>query len=120
MYPGAKVAGQIREITGQHEALVASMKKTLSRGVAKISKSQQLELEGLLGRLKTKYKVGLSLPAFDFGQLPFSITLGDRKFEVPLDDWGSGTRNRTLILLAPFRARQIRDSEPSAAKNFLS
>ena len=38
MYPGAKVAGQIREITGQHEALVASMKKTVSRGLAKISK----------------------------------------------------------------------------------
>jgi putative ATP-dependent endonuclease of the OLD family len=35
---------------------------------------------------------------------------------VPLDDWGSGTRNRTLILLTLFRARQIGDSEPSAGK----
>lgn len=116
VYPGGSVAGHIREITSQHESLVASMKKTVNRGLAKISKSQQAEFEGLLGRLQTKYKVGLSMPAFDFGYLPFSITLGDRKFEVPLDDWGSGTRNRTLVLLALFRARQIGDSEPSAAK----
>lgn len=115
-YTGRGVVGHIREITGQHEALVASMKKTVNRGLSKISKSQQAELEGLLGRLSTKYKVGLSMPAFDFSYLPFSITLGDRKFEVPLADWGSGTKNRTLVLLALFRARQIGDSEPSAAK----
>jgi putative ATP-dependent endonuclease of OLD family len=115
-YPGRSVVGHIREITGQHEPLVSAMKKTVNRVLAKISKSQQAELEGLLGRLQTKYKVGLSTPAFDFGYLPFSITLGDRKVEVPLDDWGSGTRNRTLVLLALFRARQIGDSEPSAAK----
>ncbi len=115
-FSGRSIAGYIREITGQHEPLVASMKKTVNRGLAKISKSQQAEFEGLLGRLNTKYKVGLSTPAFDFGYLPFSITLGDRKFEVPLDDWGSGTKNRTLVLLALFRARQIGNSEPSAAK----
>jgi energy-coupling factor transporter ATP-binding protein EcfA2 len=116
VYPRRSVAGHIREITGQHEPLVESMKKTVSRGLAKISKSQQAEFEGLLGRLQTKYKVGLSLPPFDFGYLPFSITLGDRKVEVPLDDWGSGTKNRTLILLALFRARQIGVSDPSASK----
>jgi putative ATP-dependent endonuclease of the OLD family len=116
MYPGRSIAGYIREITGQHEPLVASMKKTVNRGLAKISKSQQAEFEGLLGRLQTKYRVGLSMPAFDLTYLPFSITLGDRKVEVSLDDWGSGTRNRTLVLLALFRARQIADSEPSAGK----
>ena len=115
-YPRRSVAGHIREITGQHETLVESMKKTMSLGLAKISKAQQAEFEGLLGRLQTKYKVGLSLPPFDFGYLPFSITLGDRKVEVPLDDWGSGTKNRTLVLLTLFRARQIGDSDPSAAK----
>lgn len=116
MYPGRSVAGHIREITGQHQTLVESMKKTVTRGLAKISKSQQAELESLLGRLQTKYKVGLSMPSFDFTYMPFSITLGDRKFEVPLDDWGSGTKNRTLVLLALFRARQIGMADPSAGK----
>jgi predicted ATP-dependent endonuclease of OLD family len=116
VYPGRSIAGHIREITGQHQTLVESMKRTVNRGLAKISKSQQAEFESLLGRLQTKYRVGLSMPAFDFSYMPFSITLGDRKFEVPLDDWGSGTKNRTLVLLALFRARQIGASGPSAAK----
>jgi len=116
VYPGRNIAGYIREIAGQHEPLVSAMKKTVNRGLAKISKSQQAELEGLLGRLQTKYRVGLSMPSFDFSYLPFSITLGDRKFEVPLDDWGSGTKNRTLVLLTLFRAGQIGNSEASAAK----
>jgi len=113
---GRSVAGSIREISGQYEAMVTSMKKTVNRGLAKISRAQQAEFEALLGRLQTKYRVGLSMPSFDFSYLPFSITLGDKKVEVPLDDWGSGTRNRTLILLTLFRARQIGESEPSAAK----
>lgn len=113
---GGSVAGYIREISGHHEGLVAAMKKTVNRGLAKISKSQQTDFANLLGRLQTKYKVGLSMPAFDFGFMPFSITLGERRYDVPLDDWGSGTRNRTLILLALFRARQIADAHTSAAK----
>lgn len=116
VYPGRSVAGYIREITGQHQTLVESMKKTVTRGLAKISKSQQAEFENLLGRLQTKYRVGLSMPSFDFSYMPFSITLGDRKFEVPLDDWGSGTKNRTLVLLAMFRAKQIGMGDPSASK----
>ncbi|MEZ4396506.1 MAG: AAA family ATPase [Candidatus Krumholzibacteriia bacterium] len=116
VYPGGSVAGHIREITGQHQTLVESMKKTVTRGLAKISKSQQAEFESLLGRLQRKYRVGLSMPSFDFTYMPFSITLGERKFEVPLDDWGSGTKNRTLVLLALFRARQIGMADPSAGK----
>ncbi|MGH9760353.1 MAG: ATP-dependent nuclease, partial [Blastocatellia bacterium] len=111
-----RTGGYLKDISGQHEELVGSMKNTLNRGLAKISRSQQAEFEGLLGRLQTKYKVGLSLPVFDFTYLPFSITLGDKKVEVPLDDWGSGTKNRTMILLTLFRAKQIGESEASAGK----
>jgi len=116
VYGGRSMVGHIREITGQHEPLIASMENTVNRGLAKISKSQQAEFESLLGRLRAKYKVGLTLPSFDFSYLPFRITLGDRKVAVPLDDWGSGTKNRTLVLLALFRARQVGISEASAAK----
>ncbi|HEV2521914.1 MAG TPA: AAA family ATPase [Candidatus Acidoferrales bacterium] len=115
-FRSGSIGGYIREISGQHEALVSSMKKNLNKGLSKISRRQQSEFENLLGRLQTKYKVGLSLPTFDFGYLPFNISLGERKFEVPLDDWGSGTKNRTLILLTLFRARQIGESETSASK----
>jgi putative ATP-dependent endonuclease of the OLD family len=108
--------GYIRTASPEHEPLVASMKATVNRGLAKISKSHQKDLEDLLGRLETKYKVSLSMPAFDFVSVPFNVTLGQKKCEVPLDDWGSGTKNRTLILLTLFRAKQLGDSQPSASK----
>jgi len=110
------IGGYIRAMSREHEALVDSMKKKVKRGLAKISKSHKKELESLLGRLGTKYIVGLSMPAFDFSHVPFNVTLGQKKYDVPLSDWGSGTKNRTLILLTLFRARQIADSEPSASK----
>ena len=108
--------GIIRAESAEHESLVASMKKTVNKGLNKISKTHQKEIESLLGRLESKYRVGLSMPAFDFSSVPFSVTLGQKKFEVPLDDWGSGTKNRTLVLMTLFRAKQLSESEASAGK----
>lgn len=110
------MAGYMKEMSGQQEHLIASMKKSVDKTLAKISRAQQAEFEALLGRLENKYKVGLTLPTFDVGAMPFSIALGDRKMEVSLDDWGSGTKNRTYILLTLFRAKQIAESEASASK----
>jgi len=108
--------GVIRAESAEHEALVTSMKRTVNKGLNKISKTHQREIENLLGRLESKYRVGLSMPAFDFSSVPFSVTLGQKKFEVPLDDWGSGTKNRTLVLMTLFRAKQLSESEASAGK----
>jgi hypothetical protein len=108
--------GQLRELSGNAATALEKLKNDVDRGLQKIAKGQQQELEGLLGRLETKYKVGLSVTAFDLGWLPFNLTLGDSKHDVPLDNWGSGTQNRTLILRALFRAKQIGDAEASAGK----
>ena len=109
-------ADYLRELSAEHESLVESMKRTIDKGLAKIAKGRQQELQDLLGRLETKYRVSLSMPALDFRNVPFGITLGQKKLRVSLDDWGSGTKNRTLILLTLFRARQIGESEASASK----
>jgi putative ATP-dependent endonuclease of the OLD family len=108
--------GQLRELSGDAATDLDNLKKNMDKKLQKIAKGQQQELEGLLGRLETKYKVGLSVSAFDLGWLPFNLTLGDSKHDVPLDNWGSGTQNRTLILRALFRAKQIASSEESAGK----
>lgn len=94
--------GYFRATSPEHEALIGSMKSKVDRGLSRISRGHQKELEDLLGRLETKYNVALSMPTFDFASLPYRVTLGQKKVEVPLDDWGSGTRNRTLILLCCF------------------
>lgn len=116
LFGGRSTGGYVKEITGQQQNLIAAMKKTVDKTLSKISKVQQAEFEALLGRLKNKYRVGLTLPTFDVGAMPFSIALGDRKMEVPLDEWGSGTKNRTQILLTLFRAKQRGEAEASASK----
>jgi hypothetical protein len=112
----SRFGGVIRAESAEHEALLASMKKTVNKGLNKISKAHQREIESLLERLESKYRVGLSMPALDFTSVPFSVTLGQKQFEVPLDDWGSGTKNRTLVLMTLFRAKQLSESEASAGK----
>lgn len=108
--------GQLRELSGEAAANLERLRRDMDKGLQRIAKGQQQELEGLLGRLGTKYKVGLSVASIDLGWLPFNLTLGDSKHNVPLNNWGSGTQNRTLILRTLFRAKQIGESEESAAK----
>ena len=40
--------------------------------------------------------------------MPLGINLNDRNVDVPLDDWGSGTQNRTRILMAILQAHRIK------------
>ena len=54
--------GSLRDVSGDGAAALAKLKKDLEKGLGKIAKGHQQELERLLGRLETKYKVGLTLP----------------------------------------------------------
>jgi putative ATP-dependent endonuclease of OLD family len=109
-------SGSLEEIsTESNEKLEVAM-KSLNRVLNKAAKFHQKDLESLLGQLEDKYQVRLSFPEIKPGSLPFSITLGDKSVDIDLVDWGSGTRNRTLILLTLFRARKISQSGTSASK----
>jgi len=108
--------GSLRDLSGEGAAALAKLKRDLEKGLGKIARGHQQELERLLGRLETKYKVGLTIPPMELGWLPLNLTLGDSKHDVPLDNWGSGTQNRTLILHRLFRAKQMSELEASASK----
>jgi putative ATP-dependent endonuclease of OLD family len=108
--------GLFREFAAQYSEQIEKASTSLNRLLKRIAREQQESFSGLIGRLSDKYKVGLSLPAFSLNYFPFDLTLGDTKVDVNLDDWGSGTRNRTMILLTLFRARQIALSSASASK----
>lgn len=66
--------------------------------------------------MKEKYKVGLSISTFDPDDFPYTLTLSDGSTDIPIESWGSGTQNQTMILMALFRAKQISDLESSASK----
>jgi putative ATP-dependent endonuclease of OLD family len=88
----------------------------LSRTVAGFAKKHQKDISELLGRLEEKYSVGLSAPKLDIDFLPINITLGDKKLDVSLDEWGSGTKNRTHILLTLFKAKKLSESTEEDTK----
>lgn len=113
---GRGFGGFLRELAGEYSSELRTIKDTLNTRLRKVTKGHQKQLTELLGRLKGKYRAALSVPAYDFDYLPFNLTLSDGKVDVALNDWGSGTRNRTLILLTLFRARQISEAGTSASK----
>jgi putative ATP-dependent endonuclease of the OLD family len=63
----------------------------------------------MLGRLSEKYDVELSPPeSYTPRRMPLGINLKDRSVDVALNHWGSGTQNRTHILMAILQANRIK------------
>jgi putative ATP-dependent endonuclease of the OLD family len=113
---GRGFGGFFRELAGEYSSELRTFKDKINKRLRKVAKGHQKQLTELLGRLEGKYRAALSVPAYDFDYLPFNLALSDGKVDVGLNDWGSGTRNRTLVLLTLFRARQISQSGTSASK----
>lgn len=83
--------------------------KRTERRLRQLAKEHTRELSTMLGRLSEKYDVELSPPeSFAARRMPMGINLKDRSVEVPLNDWGSGTQNRTHILMAILQANRIK------------
>lgn len=108
--------GVLKDISEAHAKRVMAASKGVNTAIKKIAREQQQQIEELLGRLKDKYKVSLSAPSWDLLNIPLRVALGDSKVDIELDEWGSGTRNRTYVLLTILRAKQIAESGASAAK----
>lgn len=83
--------------------------KHIERRLRKLAKDHTEGLSKILGRLTEKYEVEVSpLEGFDAREMPLGINLRDKNVEVPLSDWGSGTQNRTHILMAVLQANRIK------------
>lgn len=84
--------------------------------IKKISKAHKTELSQLLGHLEEKYDVDFAIPEGMFtGSIPFAVNLRDKNVDIPLNDWGSGTKNRTQILMSMLQTSRIR-SKPDENK----
>jgi len=71
----------------------------------------------LLGHLEDKYDVEFTIPESFFSRsMPFGINLKDKNVEVPLSEWGSGTKNRTQIMMSILHANRIKTKEDSDNK----
>ncbi|HEV7219584.1 MAG TPA: AAA family ATPase [Terriglobales bacterium] len=91
--------------------------KRTERRLKRLAKEHTQGLSTMLGRLNEQYDVELSPPeAYTARQMPLGINLKDRNVEVPLIDWGSGTQNRTHILMAILQANRIKTTASSDDK----
>lgn len=86
--------------------------KTIKKKVTKFAQAHRGELSGLLGKLDEKYEVELTV--FDSlfrNSIPLGINLRDKGVEVPLDQWGAGTQNRTHIIMSILSASRVKQQE---------
>jgi len=86
-------------------------RRHVQRRLKRLARDNTEELNKMLGRLSERYDVEFSPMEGPYGHsLPLSINLKDKHVTVPLSDWGSGTQNRTHILMAMLKANRIRSS----------
>ena len=107
---------QQQDFSSKDQASLERGLKTLNTAFGKLAKGRQKAIEEHLSRLDLPYRVGVSMPRFEPDYLPFKITLGEKNYDVKLEDWGSGTRNQTFIIQRLIAAQQISASEASATK----
>ena len=85
-------------------------KEELVKIIQRSLKNHQAELTKLLGNLEDKYEVSFSTPGLNFERESIDISLKEKGADVSLDDWGSGTRNRTMIFLSILNAKRSQQS----------
>ena len=111
----AAYSGGLDEFSEEYGKELEAISKKASSSLKRVAKVHKEEIANLLGRLNRTYKVEITLPDISLNRLPYDLTLGDSKIDVALGEWGSGTRNRTMIFLALLRARQVSESRTTSA-----
>jgi putative ATP-dependent endonuclease of OLD family len=92
---------------------MAQAEGVLQRQAKKVARDHKTLLSSMLAKLKDNFDVEFSMPDVSSSsrRMPLQIALSDRSVEVPLTSWGSGTQNRTHVLLSILRASRIRSRE---------
>ncbi|MEH6745294.1 MAG: AAA family ATPase [Maribacter arcticus] len=105
--------GQVDNLNEKTKNLIEGKVSQINKELSKAVQKHKSELQELIGRLQEKYQVGLTFSGIDmdYERIPYEISLGEKNFELPLEDWGSGTKNRTLILSSIFNAKNIIDQD---------
>ncbi len=106
---GSQQHGQLDSLNVKTKKSIESKVNQINRELSKAIQNHKSELQELIGRLTEKYEVSLTVSGFDmdYENIPYEISLGESNFELPLEDWGSGTKNRTLILSSIFNAKNL-------------
>ncbi|MBY0520221.1 MAG: ATP-binding protein [Sphingomonas sp.] len=97
--------GQLSELSRTAANVLEQAREEITKKVKRATAPQKQHLQSLIGKLSDRLTVEVELPRA-FSYMPYNIALSEGGPSVPLSSWGSGTQNRTLILLAMIRAAQ--------------
>ncbi len=93
----------------QEEKDLEEAARSVDKKLRRIAKQHTQGLNAILGRLVERFDVEFSPPGkFSPRHAGIGINLRDKYVEVPLSDWGSGTQNRTQILMSILQANRIK------------
>lgn len=96
-------------LSGDEKKELEAEQERLKKKIKKLAGKHKAELSGLLGRLEEKYDVELTVfERYLSGSIPLGINLKDKSLEVPLAEWGTGTQNRTHIMMSILQANKIK------------
>jgi predicted ATP-dependent endonuclease of OLD family len=85
---------------------------TLNRKIKRLAKRHKEEINDYLGKLQDKYEVEFTtLDELSSRHIPVGINLKLKDIEVSLPDWGSGTQNRTRIIMLLIQALRQSNQE---------
>ncbi len=105
-----RLHGILSRIPEENQKKIDAKSKNLQTEMNKVFKEQSDKLGVMLGSLGEKLEVKFTAPEFDVTEYPFEISLGYKDIDIPLDDWGAGTRNQTLIIKNLFDAKNLATS----------
>lgn len=114
------ISGEMTEVLESHfsqedRKKIAEAETRLSNRVKAASKEHKEELNQLLGRLGENYDVELTtLERGRSSRFPLSVRLNDKSVNANLGGWGSGTQNRTRVLISVLEANRIRTTQADA------
>lgn len=104
------------DISASYKSKLNSAQDSLFKVLRAIAQKHKEDIVDLLGRLDDKYEVEIAIPRMNLERFPMAISLGDKKHGVPLEDWGSGTQNKTKILLSLLQAKRMSESASESDK----
>ena len=96
-------------ISEEEKKALYDAEKHVERRVRRLAKEHTQGLSDILRRLSERFDVEVSPPEnYTARSMPLGLSLKDRHVQVPLNDWGSGTQNRTQIFMAILQASRIK------------
>jgi putative ATP-dependent endonuclease of the OLD family len=96
-------------LSEQEKRQIIDAEVSIQKRIKKFAKQHKEELQTLLGKMEEKYSVNFSTIDASYARhIPLGVRLEDKHVDVPINEWGSGTQNKTYILLSILWASRIK------------